>query len=303
MFSFVYISLNNMEFYQINDLEKLTGIKAHTIRIWEKRYNIIEPHRSETNIRYYDDEQVKRLLNVSTLLDNGFKISKVASLKNEELRKLIRGIQDEPQETNVNVSFVNDLISAMLSFDEVGFEKIFSAAVTRMGVHNAMLQVFYPFLHKTGVLWSTNETAPAQEHFASNMIKKKLMAAIDGLPSPGKKDKKFLLFLPENEWHEIGLLFSDYIIRTKGYSTIYLGQNVPSSNLPMVLEKQKITHLLTFFITGRDLSSRMNSILEITKKHRNSNLLLAGNIENIELYRKDKSVSILKSADDLLKIL
>ncbi len=292
-----------MEFYQINDLEKLTGIKAHTIRIWEKRYNIIEPHRTETNIRYYDDEQVKRLLNVSTLLDNGFKISKVASLKNDELRKLIKSIQEEPEESNVNVSFVNDLISAMLAFDEVGFEKIFSAAVTRMGVYNAMLQVFYPFLHKTGVLWSTDETAPAQEHFASNMIKRKLMAAIDGLPSSNKRDKKFLLFLPENEWHEIGLLFSDYIIRAKGYSTIYLGQNVPTGNLPMALEKQKITHLLTFFITGRDISERIATIVEIVKKQKNLTLLLSGSLENIEIFKKEKPVCLLKSADDLLKIL
>jgi MerR family transcriptional regulator, light-induced transcriptional regulator len=292
-----------MEFYQINDLERLSGIKAHTIRIWEKRYNLIEPQRSDTNIRFYSDEQVKRLLNVSTLLENGHKISKIAALKDNELRKLISKVLDEPMDSKVNNAFVNDLINAMLSFDEVAFEKIFSAVVTRLSIYNAMLEVFYPFLVKTGVLWSTEETSPAQEHFASHFIRKKLMAAIDGLPFPQQKDKKFLLFLPENEWHDVGLLFSDYIIRSHGYSTIYLGQNVPIKNIPLVIQKQKITHLLTFFIAGKDIDERVESVLQIIKRNKSAQLLVSGRVQQLDKYAKEKLVTILKSAEDLEKII
>ncbi|HEY1038605.1 MAG TPA: MerR family transcriptional regulator [Bacteroidia bacterium] len=292
-----------MEYYQINDLERLTGIKAHTIRIWEKRYNLIEPYRSETNIRYYDDDQVKKLLNVATLLDNGWKISKIARLNDADIRKHILQIKDSPEQGNVNISFINDLVAAMLTFDEAGFEKIFSAAVTRMGMYNAMLNVFYPFLHKTGVLWSADKAAPVQEHFASHLIRKKLMAAIDGLPVSHKKDKRFLLFLPENEWHDIALLFSDYIIRSNGYSTLFLGQNLPSANLGIILSKQKFTHFLSFFITGHNVEERINDILEQVKKYKSLQLLLSGNISESNIYKKEKCVSILKSVDDLLKIL
>ncbi len=242
-----------MESYQINDLERLTGIKAHTIRIWEKRYGLITPSRTETNRRFYDDEQVRRLLNVTTLLSYGHKISKIAALSNEEVCTLIEKETPDPVNAHVYTGYVNDLVTCMLAFDEPGFEKIFSAAVLRLGMYETMLRVVYPFLQKTGVLWSVNKAAPVQEHFASSIIRRKLMAVVDALLPTTKKNKRFLLFLPPDEWHDIGLLFANYVVRAGGLDTIYLGQNVPAENLPKVVEAVKPAAMLTLFISGRPI--------------------------------------------------
>jgi methanogenic corrinoid protein MtbC1 len=247
-----------MESYQINDLERLTGIKAHTIRIWEKRYGLITPSRSDTNRRYYDDEQVRRLLNVTTLLSYGHKISKIAALSNEEVCSLIEKETPDPVNAHVYTGYVNDLVTCMLAFDEPGFEKIFSAAVLRLGMYETMLRVVYPFLLKTGVLWSVNKAAPVQEHFASSIIRRKLMAVVDSLLPANRKNRRFLLFLPPDEWHDIGLLFANYVLRAGGLDTIYLGQNVPAENLPKVVEAVKPDAMLTLFISGRHMEETIS---------------------------------------------
>ncbi|MBK6835774.1 MAG: MerR family transcriptional regulator [Bacteroidetes bacterium] len=252
-----------MEKYQINDLERLTGIKAHTIRIWEKRYNLIEPHRTATNIRYYDDSQLKKILNVSTLLESGYKISKVAVLNDDEMNKKVQAVQENSSEDVANNAYVSDLIISMLAYDEAGFEKIFSAVVLRYGLYDAMLNVIYPFLAKTGILWVSNKAMPSQEHFASSLIRRKLQAAIDGLAAPSKPEKIFLLYLPDDEWHELSLVFSDYLIRKSGYKTIYLGQNVPAKNLDELVKKIKPTHALTFNISRKKPTDVQNHIAAI----------------------------------------
>ncbi|GAA4469293.1 MerR family transcriptional regulator [Nemorincola caseinilytica] len=237
--------------YQINDLERLTGIKAHTIRIWEKRYGLIRPYRTDTNRRYYDDDQVRKLLNVTTLLSYGHKISKIAALNDEEIYKNIENGAPDRNNVHAHTGYVNDLVTSMLSYDEQGFERIFSAAVLRMGLYDAMVMVVYPFLVKVGVLWSINKTAPIQEHFASCIVRRKLMAAIDGLLAPAKRDKKFLLFLPPDEWHEIGLLFANYMLRAHGFETVYLGQSVPLADLEKVVEGVRPHAIFTLFIAPR----------------------------------------------------
>jgi len=289
--------------YQISDLERLSGIKAHTIRIWEKRYNLIEPHRTSTNIRYYDDAQARKLLKVSTLLAQGIKISKISKLSEKEINFRIQELQNVVSEDAICTGFINELISTMLSFDEIGFDKTFSSAVIRFGMHEAMLKVFYPFLHKTGLMWSTEEAMPAQEHFALCVIRRKLITAIDGLPAPTKRSKSFVLFLPTEEWHESGLLFADYIIRTHGYKTIYLGQNVPAKNLIDVIENIKPTHLITFYIARRDPQSIVSDLTLISKKHAGINLIVAGSYPMDQLVKKTKKITFLSSPSELLKLL
>jgi len=237
-----------MESYQIKQLERMTGIKAHTIRIWEKRYGLITPHRTATNRRSYDERQVRKLLNVNTLLALGHKISKLATLSEEELNEVVQKQDNNLSQDAAISGYIDDLLRSMLDFDEPAFEKIYAAAATRFGLHDAMIKVFYPFLAKVGVLWNVNKTAPIQEHFASSIIKRKLMAATDGLVPPTKGAKKFLLFLPAEEWHEIGLLFANYIIRFQGYGTIYLGQNVPTDNIAKVAAAVEPSHMLLFYI-------------------------------------------------------
>src|SRR6218665_134781 len=162
-----------MKLYQIAELEQLTGIKAHTIRIWEKRYSLIKPTRTATNRRQYDQEQVKKLLNISALLSEGHRISKIAGLKEKELSRKIFELQDQGAEDAVSRSLINELTVALLNFNEAAFEKAFSAAVARFGLFDAVIQVFYPLLHKVGILWACDHAMPVQEHFATCIIRRK----------------------------------------------------------------------------------------------------------------------------------
>lgn len=262
--------------YQINDLERLTGIKAHTIRIWEKRYNLIEPRRTQTNIRFYDDEQARKLLNVATLLEHGLKISKIAALSAKELNQRLIDLQLTSDDDAVTRVFINDLTSSMLIYNEAGFEKTLSAAITRFGIYECMIRVINPFLSKVGMMWAINESLPAQEHFASCLIRRKLCSACDGLPDPSRSDKKFLLFLPPAEWHDLGLIFSEYLIRSKGYPVICLGQNVPYDNLSQVISATSPTHILGLFITGRPVNEVNEFVRNISHKHGKIHLLLGG---------------------------
>ena len=290
-----------MNSYQIADLERLTGIKAHTIRIWEKRYNLIEPHRTSTNIRYYDDDQARKLLKVSTLLAQGIKISKISELSDKEINSRIQELQHVVSEDAICTGFINELTASMLAFDETAFEKTFSSAAIRFGMYQAMLKVFYPFLHKTGLMWSMEEAMPVQEHFASAIIRRKLITAIDGLPAPTKRSKSFVLFLPNEEWHETGLLFSDYIIRTHGYKTVYLGQNVPANNLLDVIKNVKPTHLLTLYIARHKPEQIVSDLLFISKKHPGLKLMVAGSYPLDQLVKKIKNITLLSSPSELVK--
>ena len=266
-----------MESYHINDLVQLTGIKAHTIRIWEKRYNLITPLRSDTNRRCYNDSQVKKLLNVSTLLTQGHKISRIAALTDDEISKALLSTAETDNQTSAGAAFINDLVKSMLNFDESAFDKVLSAAVTHFGMHHAMINVVYPFLHKTGILWTADKTVPAQEHFASCIIRRKLLSAIDGLP-PATGTKKFLLFLPDGEWHEISLLLADYLLRLRGCHTVYLGQNVPLENVRNVYSKVVPSHILLFFIATGAPDHVEETIRTVAAFDQNVQVLYSGSV-------------------------
>jgi MerR family transcriptional regulator, light-induced transcriptional regulator len=292
-----------MKSYQIADLQRLTGINVHTIRMWERRYGLITPHRTQTNIRYYDDEQVKKLLNVSTLLHHGMKISRIAELSDTQLNSHIRDLGKVAEGDVVCTGFINDLTASMLSFDEQAFEKSFSAAIVRFGLYEAMLRVFYPFMRNAGLMWVSNEAMPVQEHFASAVIRRKLIAAIDGLSVSSRKSKVFLLFLPSEEWHETGLLFADYIIRSNGYKTIYLGQNVPMDNLQQVIEQINPTHFLTFYITPQKADKVQAEVSLLAKNNKHSQILISGADAILQSIKKAKNVSFLTSPQDLIGFL
>lgn len=291
-----------MDYYQINDLERLSGIKAHTIRIWEKRYGIITPHRTETNIRFYDDEQLKKLLNVAALSSAGYKISKIAAM---EAKELVACIQNTQYSEEVEVQYgyyINNLISGMLDFDETSFSDTFEKICTKYGVQSALVNILYPFLHKTGVLWTTDQTMPVQEHFASMIIKRKLFSLINNLPQPTKA-KRFLLYLPADEFHEVGLLFAEYIIRYNGHHTINLGQNVPFRDIAYVIEKTNPNYLLSFLVSD-DHSKFMNQLHElISRQFKQVQCLIAGGQNRIELYAKLSNIIPLKNPGEILKFL
>lgn len=294
-----------MQSYPIHELERLTGVKAHTIRIWEKRYGLVEPDRTVTNRRIYNGDQVRKLLNVVTLLSKGYKISKIAELSETQLHEEIQTDKTRWQGETIYVGYINDLVKAMISFDEAGFEQIFSTASTRFGVYEAMIKVVYPFLSKIGVLWTVDKADPMQEHFATSVIKRKLMVAIDGLEQGTTiVNKKFLLFLPEGELHEIGLLFANYIIRSKGYETLYLGQNVPDSHLEEFVKLLKPDYMLLFYIASRTKEQVNAHIAELSKMSQHTQVLVTGNFELFDTEgKKLPNVRFLKGAQELLEII
>lgn len=237
-----------MSTYSIKDIEKFTGIKAHTIRIWEKRYRVIDPERTDTNIRYYSDADLKKLLNISILNRNGFKISDIVWMGEDELSEKVLQVTQRIYDADTQLE---GLVVAMIELDELKFDKLLSSSIIKFGFEQAVLQVIYPFFERVGLLWQVGSISPAQEHFMSNLIRQKLIVAIDSLAMGIANDSKtFLLFLPEGEWHEIGLLFSCYILRKRGYKVVYLGQSVPYDNLKEVVNLRNCNVLLTQFISA-----------------------------------------------------
>lgn len=218
-----------MAVYSIKDLEKLSGIKAHTIRIWEKRYKLIEPHRTNTNIRYYTDGELKKILNVAILNRHGIKISSIAKLDELELKEEIIRVLSSSDSSD---TLIDSMVLSMIDLDEYKMESMIDKSIQKFGIKHTVTDVLYPFLEKVGVLWLSGDIYPAQEHFVSFLIRQKIIAATENLPRPfNPKSKKFLLFLPEGEWHEIVLLFSQFLIREANHEVIYLGQSVPYSDV------------------------------------------------------------------------
>lgn len=255
--------------YSIKDLEKLSGIKAHTIRIWEKRFGVIEPSRTDTNIRYYSNDDLRRLLNISLLNKHGIKISEISEMSETEIHEKVSSINLVKTE---NEDLIENLILGMIDMNEKLFDKIFSACILRMGFENTILNVVFPFLNRIGVMWTTGSINPAQEHFVSNIIRQKIIVATESLGHMEESTSQTaLLFLPDNELHEISLLFYNYALRARKYKTIYLGQAVPTSSLSRILKiiKPDILVTLVFSLASdvkfRDFFALLNSISEKKK--------------------------------------
>jgi DNA-binding transcriptional MerR regulator len=258
--------------YSIKDLEQLSGIKAHTLRIWEQRYDLLKPKRTDSNIRYYDDDDLKLILNVSLLYDNGFKISKIASMPDELIREEVMNLTDR---SLTHDDQVHALTICMIEMDEDRFDKILTTNIIKIGFEQTMLNIIYPFLSKIGLLWQTGAVNPAQEHFISNLVRQKLIVAIDGQISNGI-GKKFLLFLPEGELHEISLLFATYLIKSKGHKVIYLGQSTPFKDVESVYNLLEPDYLLTVMTTLPGGKSAQEYIDLLSKKFINSEIYVSG---------------------------
>ena len=250
-----------MSTYSIKDLEQLSGIKAHTLRIWEQRYAIIAPQRSDTNIRAYDDQDLKLVLNIAMLKDNGYKISDISKLSLDDLYSKVVTVTDK------QLSYpdqIQALTLAMLDFNEDRFEQIIGSNIQRFGFENTMIHIIYPFLNRIGVLWVTDTVGPAQEHFIINLIRQKLIVAIEENRRTKRADgEKYLLFLPEGEYHEISLLFANYIISARSNKVIYLGQNLPFNELSLVHERYKpdyIFTVLTSSLSNHDVQPYVNRL-------------------------------------------
>ena len=260
--------------YSIKDLEHLSGIKAHTLRIWEQRYNLINPKRTNTNIRYYDQDDLKLVLNVSLLKDNGYKISKIAVMSREQMNEAVSMITEKV--TN-HADQIYALTLSMIDMDEQRFEKIISSNTLKLGFERTMLHVIYPFLSKIGIMWLTDSMNPAQEHFMSHLIRQKLMVAIDGqYPAIEPSADRYILFLPEGELHELSLLFANYLIRARNNKTIYLGQNMPFHDLSMAYEIYQPHYLVTIMTSRPAGISAEKYLTQLSGQFPRATILISG---------------------------
>jgi DNA-binding transcriptional MerR regulator len=289
--------------YSIADLENLTGIKAHTIRIWEKRYNVIEPSRTATNIRYYSNDDMRKLINIAALMNAGMKISKISKLSPDELnneinKRLAAGSEDDV----VAESYVSQLINAGLDFNEPSFDKLFSSAIMKYGIKDAYIKVLIPVLNRIGLLWSTESLNPAQEHFISNMVKQKLYSAIDALPPAEGDQKPIVLFLPDYEDHEIGLLMANFILRQAGRKVIYLGQKVPMINVMDTVNECHPSQLLFFLIQTRPTEFLQSYIDHLSDELKSLQIFIAGNKQLIESLTLPKNFQAITDPEKIIEL-
>ena len=285
-----------MSTYSIKDLERLTGIKAHTIRIWEKRYAIVDPSRTDSNIRWYNDEDLKKLLNVSILNRYGYKISRIASLSRKQINdKIMEVVKPESD----YLSQIESLIVSMIELNEERLERILNQSILKIGFEETLFYVVYPFFDKMGLLWQAGTINPAQEHFVSNLIRMKLCVAIDSLPAITNPDaKKILLFLPSWELHEIGLLTYYYIARKAGLKVFYLGQNVPYHDLVSVGKTVNPDILGTYFVSAISILDMQNYLKALSTDFPNQHVLVSGiQAANIDFELSDLT-KLMSSAKD-----
>lgn len=299
------ITLNNIKTeFTIKDLENFSGIKAHTIRIWEKRYNLLQPNRTESNIRYYNIDNLQKLLNVSFLNSNGLKISKIAELPESKLNATVREIVAKQ---GVNTQASNSLKMAMLNFDENLFNVTYNNLNAQFSLRDIFKNVFLPFLNEIGLLWQVNSITPAHEHFITNLIKQKIFINIERLQlsSPTNFDKVFVLYLPVNEIHELGLLYLHFELLLHGYQSVYLGQSVPVSNLSDV---QKVYNSICFVsyltvepskITVQEYLDKVNDQILMNS---NNELWVVGRkiVESVNLEVNGTCIKTFESLDDIL---
>jgi len=241
-----------MAIYSIKDLEKISGIKAHTIRIWERRYGLVEPSRTNTNIRYYSDADLKKLLNISILNQNGFKISKIAKLDDQQLRDRVLDLCIDAGKNNVQVE---SLMVSMLELDERKFLNVLSGSIINSGFEATVENVLFPFMERIGMLWQAGTINPAQEHFISNLVRQKIIVAIDNeMQNVSVNGPRIIFFLPEDEFHEIGLLFYSLLARKEGLEVVYLGISVPLTDLKLVHQVRPADVFFTSFVSapGKD---------------------------------------------------
>jgi DNA-binding transcriptional MerR regulator len=290
-----------MSNYSIRDLEQLSGIKAHTLRIWEQRYNIIQPKRTDTNIRLYDDQDLKLVLNISLLKDHGHKISEISKLSLNEMSKAVITITDQ------KLSYpdqIHALTLSMIDLDEERFEKIISTNFLQNGFTNTMIHIVYPFLNRIGTLWVTGSIGPAQEHFITNLVRQKIIVAIDGQVVKYRPDfKKFILYLPEGELHEMGLLFASYIIRSRHHKVVYLGQTLPFSELIFAYDVHKPDYIFSV-ITSVPANDEVQAYVDkLCEQFPDTKILLTGyQIVGQDIQLRD-NCKIINKIDDLVEVL
>lgn len=247
--------------YSIKDLERISGIKAHTLRIWEQRYDLLNPERTDTNIRYYSDYDLKKILNVSLLNNNGYKISNIAKLNDKSLLTEVEKFLNDYKKESLQIE---SLVLCLMDMDEERFEKTINNSILHFGFENTIEKIVFPFVRHMGNMWQVGLISPAQEHYISNLIRQKLIVGIDKLtPNLNSNAKTYLFFLPNQELHEMGLLYINFLTKAKGHKCLYLGQSVPIEDLVSISKATNpdfIVTILTASMPDLGLQEFLNTL-------------------------------------------
>ena len=298
--------MNNIKnTFSIKDLENISGVKAHTIRIWEKRYNILEPMRTDTNIRLYNLENVQKLLNITLLHNHGYKISKISKFTEEKIPQIVNEIISDK---SVKHHAISAFKMAMINFDQTLFLSTYNNLLSEKSFREIFYDIIIPLMNEIGILWQTDTITPAQEHFISYLIKQKLLTNTEKLQiiEPTRTDKLFVLYLPMNEIHELGLMYLNYEVLSMGYKSIYLGESVPTSSLKDLKNHfDNITYVCYMTVEPNkyevnDYIKELNS--EILDE--SSNLWILGRMAaHVDQKNLSNKTTVFKSIEDLIEML
>jgi len=264
-----------MNSFTIKDLENLSGIKAHTLRIWEQRYNFLKPSRTFTNIRYYSNEELKTVLNIALLNKYGYKISHIDKMNSLEINDKILSLnQVQAQQERI----INELVKNMVDMDMEAFETTLGNYILVRGIERTITQIIFGYMEKIGILWLTNHINPAQEHLVTNIIRQKLIVGIEGVSTSLRINKTLLLFLPEAEYHELGLLFMYYLLKSRGAYVIYLGTNVPIKDVAYVVNLKKPDYLYSHITTPGQHFNFDKFLLNVSKELKTVPCIISGQL-------------------------
>ena len=264
-----------MNQFSIQDIAQLSGIKAHTLRIWEQRYGIIKPQRKDSNIRWYDNEDLKKILNIALLNGAGVKISKLSVMSEDEIEDAVLLVSDN---SNCDKQYLHKLLGLTSEMDVYGFEKTLSKIIEEKGMRYTIEQVIFPLLEKIGMLWLTNRLFSSQEHLISNIIRQKLIRAIDDMPTSNTKTAKVILFLPEGEFHELGLLYAHYLFKVNKIAAVSLGANLPTEDLKMIADGVAPDFIFTHITSLGTHFDANEFLLNLKKNIKKSTIVISGNV-------------------------
>ena len=291
-----------MNFFSISQLSQYSGIKSHTIRIWEQRYNAFKPERSEGNTRYYNSDQLRRLLNIVSLMNSDYKVSELCAMPDAKLSGLLLE-RKNALENEASEYFVSQMISAGMAYKGEQFEELFEQSVSKYGLSQAYKIIIHPMLVRVGLMWAANSIPSVQEHFITNIVRQKILKSIDSLPPAGRNSPKWVLFLPEDEFHEIGLLFAAFIIRESGDKVVYLGSSVSSDEVIKASRDIKPQYLLLFLVRYNLIEHVQRYLSELNGGVDLEKVYVAGNYKLLNQIDYPEKVHWLRDIDALEKLI
>ena len=274
MIVYIHLSIDRqMNHFNIKDIENLTGIKAHTLRIWEKRYSIIMPPTPAGKHRQYDNNDLRHMLKIASLYHGGIKIAAIAEMTIDEINSISLTID---KKTSFNV-FIGQLIDFSIDMNELSFKKLYAELLETMGEENLYTLIIFPFLMRIGNLWVTGHILPMHEHFASNLIRNELIGSIDRTPRLDEKNKlKVILFCPSGEYHELPLLYLQYILKKNKVRSFFLGVNTSDDVVQECLQSLSATTLLLYMITNFTSFNASEYIQGLADRFPDKNILCGG---------------------------